>query len=138
MVDLEEIVVATDTLRFEDYVMARKYALASSVFWNDGWFEQAVQFVQKLGAARSACWGAMLPAMEAAEGPVKHLLDDFVRETVGELFPTREACIDFYRQPGNFKRLCEGDIGDNLMYKYRAKASFHYWKEICEIGMSAF
>jgi radical SAM superfamily enzyme YgiQ (UPF0313 family) len=137
VVDFEEIVVATDTMRFEDYVTARKYALASSVFWNDGWFEQAIQFVQKLGAARSACWGGMLPAMERAQGPVRRLLDDFVTETVGELFPSGEACIAFYMQAENFKRLCEGDIGDNLMYKYRAKASFHYWREICAIGMSA-
>jgi radical SAM superfamily enzyme YgiQ (UPF0313 family) len=137
VVDLEEIVVATETLRFEDYVKARKYALASSVFWNDGWFEEAVRFVQKLGAARSACWAAMLPAMERAEGSVRALLEDFVRETVGELFPTREACIEFYLRPENFKRLCDGEIGDNLMYKYRAKASFHYWKEICAVGMSA-
>ena len=36
-----------------------------------------------------------------------------------ELFPTREACVEFYSQPENFERLLRGEIGDNLMYKYR-------------------
>jgi len=137
VVDVEEIVVATDTLPFEDYVKARKYALASSIFWNDGWFEEAIGFVQKLGAARSACWSAMLPELEAATGNMKQLLDDFVGETVNELFPTRQACIDFYLEPQNFQRLCQGEIGDNLMYKYRARASFYLWPEVCATGMAA-
>lgn len=137
VMDIEEIVVATDTLPFDDYVRARKYALASSAFWNDGWFEDGVKFAQKFGVKRSQCWSAMLPAMEQETGVVHEFLNDFVCETVGELFPTRAACIDFYSDPENFRKLTNGDIGDNLMYKYRARASFFIWKEICRVGMAA-
>jgi len=52
------------------------------------------------------------------------------------LFPTREACIEFYQRPENFAKLEMGEIGDNLMYKYRAIASFHLWPEICATAMN--
>ena len=68
---------------------------------------------------------------------VRNFLADFVAETNNELFPTREACIEFYRRPENFVRLERGEIGDNLMYKYRAIASFHLWPEICATAMDA-
>jgi radical SAM superfamily enzyme YgiQ (UPF0313 family) len=133
--DIEEIVVATDTLPFEDYVQARKYALASAAFWHDNLFEDVFQFAQSLGMARSQFWEALVPAMERATGPVRDYLDGFVRETIGELFPTPDACTDFYSRDENFARLLAGEIGDNLMHKYRAIASFHIWPEICRIGM---
>jgi radical SAM superfamily enzyme YgiQ (UPF0313 family) len=133
--DIEEIVVATDTLPFEHYVQARKYALASAAFWHDNLFEDVFQFAQSLGLARSQFWEALVPAMERATGPVRDYLDGFVRETVGELFPTPDACTEFYSRDENFARLLAGEIGDNLMHKYRAIASFHIWPEICRTGM---
>ena len=133
--DIEEIVVATDTLPFEDYVQARKYALASAAFWHDNLFEDVFQFAQILGLKRSQFWDALVPAMESASGAVRRYLDSFVGETIGELFPTPEACTEYYARDENFARLLEGEIGDNLMHKYRALASFHIWPEICETGM---
>lgn len=135
--DAEEIVVATDTLPFDDYITCRKWHLVSSVFWNDGWFEPVVRLVRAHGIANSAWWERMLPAMEHAEGVMRDFLDSFVAETVGELFETREACIEFYSSDENFARLARGEIGDNLMYRYRAIASFHLWDAVCETAMSA-
>lgn len=136
--DVEEIVVSTETLPFEDYVTARKYHLACSVFWNDSWFEEAVRFAEHFGIKRSEWLAAMLPAMEEQkQGSVRKFLDGFTGETVNELYPTREACVEFYNREENFQRLLNGDIGDNLMYKYRALASFHIWPEICSVAMNA-
>ncbi|MGH9786259.1 MAG: hypothetical protein ACRD88_18990, partial [Terriglobia bacterium] len=135
--DVEEIVVATDTLPFDDYVTARKYHLASSVFWNDSWFDVVVRFAKNLGIRSSEWWEAMLPGMTRGPAPVRQFLDDFVGETKNELFPSRETCIEFYSREENFRRLQNGEIGDNLMYKYRAKASFHVWKPVCQVAMDA-
>jgi len=76
-------------------------------------------------------------ALETGPEPVQNFLADFVRETKGELFDTREECIFFYSRDENFRKLEQGEIGDNLMYKYRARASFYLWPEICAAGMDA-
>jgi radical SAM superfamily enzyme YgiQ (UPF0313 family) len=135
--DVEEIIVGTATLPFEDYVTARKYHLTSSVFWNDSWFDPVVRFVRAFDIKISEWWEQMPTAMETGRLSVRRFLDDFVSETINELFPTREACVEFYSQEENFQRLRQGEIGDNLMYKYRAIASFYLWEQICETAMTA-
>lgn len=135
--DIEEIVVQTDTLPFEDYVDCRKHHLTFSVFWNDSWFSDVVSLVLKFGIKRSEWLQALLQAMNEDRGVMRQFLDDFVTETENELFPSRQACADFYSQEQNFTRLCNGEIGDNLMYKYRAKASFFLWPHVCASAMEA-
>ena len=132
--DVEEIIVATDTLPFEDYLTCRKWHLVSSVFWNDGWFDSVARFARAHGVRNSEWWIRMLPALE--NGPVvREFLDSFVAETKGELFPDRESCVAFYSQEENFEKLERGEVGDNLMYRYRAIASFFIWKDICAAAM---
>ena len=133
--DVEEIVVSTSTLSFEDYLETRKCHLVSSVFWNDSWFENAVAFAEKSGIKRSQWFSAMLPAIQHGPETVRKFLQQFVTDTISELFPTREACLAFYNKEEEFKRLLEGEIGDNLMYRYRALASFYLWPDICKTAM---
>lgn len=133
--DVDECIIGTATLPFEDYLIARKHHLMSSIFWNDSWFRLPVDYAAQFGIKRSEWLRALLPAMERESGALRKLLDDFVHETRHELFPTKEACFEFYSKPDNFEKLSRGEIGDNLMYKYRAIASFHLWPEVCRLAM---
>ncbi len=135
--DVDEIVVGTDTLSFDDYLEARRFAFTFSIFWNNSWFDDAIRFAREFGVTPSAWTSSMRAALDRDRGAVRRLLDDFVTETRNELFPTREACVEFYSQPDNFQRLLRGEIGDNLMYKYRALASFFVWPETCRAAMEA-
>lgn len=135
--DVDEIVIATETLSFEEYIVARKHALASSIFQNDSWFEDAVEFALRLDLKRSDWFFAVSDALREAGGAVGALVDAFERETRQELFATRDELVAFYSQPENFARLEAGEIGDNLMYKYRADASFFAWPDVCRVGMAA-
>jgi len=135
--DMDEIVVATQTLGFDDYIVARKHALASSIFQNNSWFEDAVELARRLEVSRSEWFFAMADALREADGEVGELVASFEGETRGELFDTPEALFEFHSRPENFVRLEAGEIGDNLMYKYRADASFFVWPAICRVGMAA-
>ncbi|MCC6293817.1 MAG: radical SAM protein [Bryobacterales bacterium] len=135
--DVEEVIVATDTLSFNDYVTCRKHTLCGVAFWRDDSFEDVIRFLCSLGLKRSECWRVMLPELEASLGATRQYLDSFVAETVGELFPTPEAVKEFYSREENWTRLLAGEIGDNLMHKYHAMASFIHWPEISAIAMRA-
>ena len=133
--DIEEIAVASDTLSFDDYIEARKYALVSAGFWHNNHLEDPLAFAENLGVKRSHWLDGVLQAMERSTGPVREYLDNFVRQTKGELFPTREACHAYYSDDENFSRLLAGEIGENLMHKHNALASFYIWPDICRTGM---
>ena len=135
--DVEEIVVATDTLSFDDYIECRKHHMTFSVFWNDSWFSDLVAVAAQFGVRPSEWLTAMLRAMESDDGKAGEFLSQFVAETKGELFESDEACRRFYSDPERFDQLGRGQIGDNLMYKYRAVASFFLWREICRIAFDA-
>ena len=135
--DVDEIVVATDSMSFDDYLQARTYALASSIFWNNSWFEDAVTLAQSFGVARSAWLTRIAEILSSPDGPMAQLVAGFERETSNELFATRDALVEFYSRPENFDRLERGEIGDNLMYKYRAMAAFFTWPETCRVAMDA-
>ncbi len=135
--DVDEIVVATSTLGFDDYVQARIYALGCSIFWNNSWFEDAVALAERFGVKRSAWLAAMIVAMKEDRGQVGRIVADFVAQTCSELFATREDCVEFYSRPENFERLVHGEIGDNLMYRYRAIVSFFRWPEVCRSVLEA-
>ena len=137
VMDVEEIAVGSDTLSFDDYVQARKYALASVTFWHDNTLVDAIRFAENCGVKKAEWLDAMLAALESAQGVLGKFLTDFVTETRNELFPTREACLEFYRKDENFERLLRSEIGDNLMHKYQAIASFHIWPEVCRTAMDA-
>jgi radical SAM superfamily enzyme YgiQ (UPF0313 family) len=137
VMDIEEIAIGTDTLTFDDYVQARKYALASVAFWHDNTLADVVRFAESFGVKKSEWLDAMLGAMEKATGVLAKFLADFVTETKNELFPTREACVEFYTREENFERLSRSEIGDNLMHKYQAIASFHIWPQISQAAMDA-
>ncbi len=133
--DIEEIVTETDTMSFQDYLQARKYALVSVAFWHNNDLDAALDFAERLGVKRSEWLDRTLAAIEAPASPLRPFLDNFVRETEGELFPTKEACIEFYSREENFQRLLAGEVGENLMHKHNALSSFHVWPAICQTGM---
>jgi radical SAM superfamily enzyme YgiQ (UPF0313 family) len=133
--DVEEVVVATDTLSFDDYLQCRKYALVGAAFWRNDYLDDMMRFVQSYGVKRSEWLERGVQALENATGAVGEYLEGFLDETRNELFPTREACMEYYGREENFRRLVEGEIGDNVMHKHNAIATFFLWPEICRTAM---
>jgi radical SAM superfamily enzyme YgiQ (UPF0313 family) len=135
--DIEEISVASNTMSFEDYLECRTYHLGLSVFINDSWFVPVLDVAKGLGVARSEWLQALVADMRADTGAVGALCAEFLTETREELFPTLDACIEFYSQDENLERLRRGEVGDNLMYKYRAICSYKIWKTLCAFVMDS-
>jgi radical SAM superfamily enzyme YgiQ (UPF0313 family) len=136
--DIEEIVVATDTLPFEDYLNCRVYALGCAGFWHDNNFEDVLRFAEQQGVKRSEWLDRLIVDLQAInDGPLHAYVQNFVNETRGELFDTPQECIEFYSREENFQRLMSSEIGDNLVRKYQAIASLFVWPELCELVLSS-
>jgi hypothetical protein len=134
--DVEEIAVATDTMSFDDYLQARKFALISVAFCHNNYFDEALDFADRLGVKRFDWVERTLRAVEEGEGEIREFMDNFVRQTRNELFTTKEECVAYYSEEENFKKLLAGEIGENLMHKHNAMATFYLWPHICSVGMT--
>ena len=135
--DIEEIVVATDTLPFEDYLRARVYALGCAAFWHDNNFEDLLRCAEQQGVKRSEWLDRLIADLETSQNSLRGYVDNFIGETKGELFETPEACVEFYSKPDNFRKLMNSDIGDNLVRKYQAIGSLFVWEDLCDLVLES-
>jgi hypothetical protein len=60
----------------------------------------------------------------------------FMQETQDELFPSREALLEFYEKPENFDALRNGLLGDNLLRKYKSVMLTDLYGSIVCLGIS--
>jgi len=131
VLEVEEIIVSSASLSFDDYLTARKYHLAIGAFWNHGRFKPIVDFINRQGISSWEWLDAVTQAMQQHAG-LTDFVAGFIKETKGELFDTEEDALAFYQQEANYKLLEEEGLGDNIFYKYAGLATFCYWQEVTE------
>jgi hypothetical protein len=135
--DTEEIIVATKDLSFEDYLEARKYHLIINVFWNFTRFEGLLKIVRQFDITPWDWVIRIVSHIDTSNSSVIHsFCEAFLAETKTELFESENAVADFYNEPKNFESLNTGEVGDNLIYKYRTLALFYYWEELVNTAIS--
>lgn len=134
--EVEEIIVSSADMSFDDYLTARKYHLSIGAFWNHGRFQPIVELVNRYGITSWDWMEAVTAKMNERES-FKPFLNSFIKETKGELFDSEEAAIEFYSKEENFALLTQEGIGDNIFYKYAGLAMFFYWDIVCDCAFSA-
>ena len=120
--EIEEIVVATSSLSFDDYLVARKWHLVIHIFYNEWLYRELLEYLWSHQISAFDWLEAIM--LNMADGPqeVTELFEQFDQETQEELFDSQQQAMAFYTKPENFERLLEGDFGSNLLYKNLVKA----------------
>jgi hypothetical protein len=116
VVEVEEMVVETPTFSYQDYLEARVFHLLLTIFYYEGNFEEAFEFARCNEIKPFDVVIRMQAMLDEAPPSFRKLIADFVRESQEELFPTKEACIDWAR--ANYDALADGSLGGNLLSKY--------------------
>lgn len=131
VIEVEEMVVATPTLTFEDYFELRVFHLLLTIFFYEGNFAEAFALARGRGISAFDLIVRMASLLDRAPRGFRTLVGDFVRESREELFPTREACIAWGRV--NFAGLVEGRVGGNLLSKYSMLGRFYSTEESLDL-----
>jgi len=132
----EEIIVSTETFSFENYIVARKYHLVINLFLNELRFEKLLKFFDKLYIPRWL-WIQQLFEMVESSSFIKSIFKRFEEDTKNELFNSIEELELFYSIPENYSKLEQGEIGDNVIHKYRVISNYFNWEEICDFAYRA-
>jgi hypothetical protein len=122
VVEVEEMVVDTPEFPFEDYLNARVFHLLLTIFYYEGNFEEAFQFANHGGVTAYDLIVLMQQMLDEAPEEFQEVIADFTRESKEELFPTREACIEWAHE--NYDKLVDGTLGGNLLSKYSMLGRF--------------
>lgn len=131
-IEIEEIVVATATLSFEDYLEARRLYLTIGFFYNDRIFGEIHSLLRLL---HLSTWEWIdLIHKNIVYGPkeIQTLYDDFTVETKNELWENcKDLARDISREIGKY---VSGQVGGNLIYKYRSQAIIKYFDLLHKIA----
>jgi len=121
--EIEKICVATNTMNFQSYLNCRNYSFILRLLGHPV-FIPVNKLTKKLGINWHD-FSRMIANVikdDNFEGGFKNFYNEFYRESLNELFDSKEEAINFYSKHENYKSLLLGDIGDNLAAKYTTKA----------------
>jgi radical SAM superfamily enzyme YgiQ (UPF0313 family) len=115
--ETEEMVVETPTFSYEDYLDTRVFHLLLTIFFYEGNYDEAFALAEQAGVKPFELARRLQAALPAAsERFRREVVAEFLRESEEELFPTREACLEWaYR---HYAGLTDGTVGGNLLSKY--------------------
>lgn len=140
VVEVEEVIIETNTLPFEDYVYCRKLILLLVSSNNFGFrplmrfivenklhlMDTLVKMMEILDAPTSADFGIKVPPK------LRFFFKEFERETREELWDSEEEIIEYFQSDENFQELLEGNMGANLLQTYKARVWSHQFEELAE------
>ncbi len=127
--EIEEVVVSTDSMSFDEYLQCRKMHLIVALFYNDGLFYP----LHQLFKSESIPIFKLLKDIYNNPVPerLNRLFDDFLNETRGELWENKEALYRYLKE--NIDKYISGEYGSNLLFKYKSLGMLQYIGEMGEV-----
>lgn len=146
VLDYEEVGIATNDMSFDDYLYLRRFALLVEALHNGHPYEEFFRYAIALGVRRSDFLRRVHDRIDRLPQRLREVINGFVKETRNELWDSEEALIAHYQKDENYQRLVRGEVGGNLIYKYKslsllwaAESWVSFLAEICkEIATERF
>ncbi|HXV77471.1 MAG TPA: radical SAM protein [Candidatus Polarisedimenticolaceae bacterium] len=120
VVEAEEVVVGTKDLSEDEYVALRRFHLIIATIYNGKPFAALFRLLKERRIDVFPLLKAILENSRRAPSIVRRRIEEFERETRGELWNSDAEMREFYADDKNFERLVTGELGANLLQKYVA------------------
>ena len=128
--EIEQIIVSTSTMSFEDYLEGRRFTLTVSVFYNDFIFSNFFGVLKSFGLS---VFDLLQRLHVSAQIKLPMVYSQFMKETKGELWDSKEELDNFIKQKGVLDQFREGVYGSNVVFKNRALAHSKYMDQIIDL-----
>ena len=137
VIEIEEVVVASNTMSYEDYVQCRKMALLISIFNTVGFMAVLKLLLQNHIRPMDLFLILLestndLPEVDDSQKGLR-LFQEFEKATRNELWDSAEELTAFFDDDENFQGLVEGRYGANLIQTFKAQALAHCSDDLAEI-----
>lgn len=131
--ETEEVVVGTKDMPFEDYLDLRGLALIAAAFASAAEMFPIRKFLMEY-RLNIASWIFGIQKKISVFENLYSVYKSFLQETKDELFPSKAALVKFFRKQENYNLLCNGELGDNLLNKYKAIILSKHYREYLEVA----
>jgi len=132
--ETESVVVESDTMSYDEYLELRGLSFVIKVFFSSAELIPLKRFLReyKIDVFK---WVQNLHQSLPDYPDIHEIYKAFMAETEAELFPSSNALINFYSQPGNWNALTAGKYGENLLKKYMMIVLYHHYDSYLEAAL---
>jgi hypothetical protein len=125
-VEIEEIAVATNTLSIDDYFAMRRLYLSVGIFYNDRIFGDVHALLRIMNLSTFDWIKLIQKNFDQLPKEIQALFDDFIADTRDELWDNPAELVRDVSS--NIDAYTAGEVGGNLIYKYRSKAVVEHFR----------
>ncbi len=118
--EAEEMIKSNKTMSEDDIYHIRRLHWMINFTWNYKYYRGLLEYGLSNGINPIDIYNRFIENLDNAPEKISKLVKDFDEESRSEWFPTREALIEHYSRPENFKDIQNGSF-DKLHFKYGFK-----------------
>ena len=122
IMDYEEVGVENKDLSFKDYLFIRVLALLVESLHNGKPFYEFFKFAKKFNIQPASLLRILYDNLSDSPKNIQKLINEFIEETKNELWDSEESLVEHYKKDENYLKLKNGEVGGNLIYKYKSKS----------------
>jgi radical SAM superfamily enzyme YgiQ (UPF0313 family) len=131
VIESQEMVVHTDTLNEQEYLLCRPVSWLIQMSWNLRRHEVVMKYLQSLGINPLDFVLTVIRNYQKADSKVRQIFCNFFADARSELFETREELLKFYSRPDELEKLRQGGFR-KLNTHYSSRVSLECDKEFAE------
>jgi radical SAM superfamily enzyme YgiQ (UPF0313 family) len=113
-VEIAELVIATSSMTFDDYLHCKRFELSVEIFYNDVYLEEIHGLVRALGLSMFDFVERCHARIDASRPELCALYEALQHGVCDNLFPSRDACLAHYRDPANLERYAGEEYKNSL------------------------
>ena len=116
--EIEEIVIAHNSLSTDDYLLCRRFNLITTIFYNDGVFLEFHRILSKYKISSFQWLNKIF--MNSQYGEINDFFNNFEKDTIDELWLSKNELQNLVSTNTYVKSAIEGKIGNNILFMYKA------------------
>lgn len=129
IVEIEEVVVSTNTLSFDEYVELRLIAFSITMISFGGVYAALLKFLREKKIDIFELFLQTVSRLDSAHQVIRNVFDLFKKATLGELWNSPEEIERHYQDNKEYEKLLRQEAGINVMQFHNALVTAEYMDE---------
>ena len=132
VVEIEEVIVGSNTLTFDEYVELRMFAF---VLWTSTFgiiYDPILKFLRQNNIDVFDLFFKMMKQIDTLPVGIKNIFDRFKNKTIGELWNSKEEIISNYQDKDEFQKLLDGEDAMNVIQYHNFLLRKSYMDDLTE------
>ena len=132
VIEPEEVVVASNTLTFDEYVDLRLLSFSIFVTNRGIVYDSLLKLLKELNIDYFELFHRTVINLQTAPKKVQKIFNDYKNDTVDELWDSEEEIIEHYQNEDNYNKLLNQEAGINVMHHHHAITTSFYMEDWTE------